>query len=137
MPRIHRVLETALYCERLAQTARFYQALLGGEPLLESERLVALDAGGGTVLLLFQKGQSSTPLKTPGGVIPAHDGSGPTHVAFAIEADDLAAWEKQLAASGVEIESRVSWDRGGRSFYFRDPEGRSVELATPGTWATY
>jgi catechol 2,3-dioxygenase-like lactoylglutathione lyase family enzyme len=58
-------------------------------------------------------------------------------VAFAIEADDLAAWEKRLAASGVEIESRVSWDRGGRSLYFRDPEGRSVELATPGTWATY
>jgi catechol-2,3-dioxygenase len=137
MPRIHRVLETALYCERLAQTAQFYRALLGGEPLLESERLVALDAGGGTVLLLFQKGQSSTPLKTPGGVIPAHDGSGPTHVAFAIEADDLPAWEKRLAASGVEIESRVSWDRGGRSLYFRDPEGRSVELATPGTWATY
>jgi len=137
MLRIHRVLETALYCERLAQTAPFYLALLGGEPLLESERLVALDAGGGTVLLLFQKGQSSTPLSTPGGVIPAHDGSGPTHLAFAVEADDLAAWEERLVASGVEIESRVRWDRGGRSLYFRDPEGRSVELATPGTWATY
>ena len=72
-----------------------------------------------------------------GGLIPAHDGSGPTHLAFAIDAEDFAAWEERLSASGVEIESRVSWGRGGRSLYFRDPEGRSVELATPRTWATY
>lgn len=137
MPRIRQVLETALYCDRLGRTAEFYGRLLGGEPLLESERLVALDAGGGTVLLLFQKGQSSVPLSTPGGLIPAHDGSGPTHLAFAIDAADFAAWEERLSTSGVEIESQVSWGRGGRSLYFRDPEGRSVELATPGTWATY
>jgi catechol 2,3-dioxygenase-like lactoylglutathione lyase family enzyme len=137
MSRIRRVLEVALYCERLDQSVEFYRMLLGSEPLLESERLVALDAGGGTVLLLFRKGQSSVPLPTPGGVIPGHDGSGPSHLAFAIEANDFEAWETRLAALGVGIESRVSWDRGGRSLYFRDPEGRSVELATPGTWATY
>jgi catechol-2,3-dioxygenase len=137
MPRIRRVLETALYCERLGRTAEFYRTLLGGEALLESERLVALDAGEGTVLLLFQRGQSSTPLPTPGGLIPAHDGSGPTHLAFAIDAADFGDWEQRLVALEIEIESRVSWGRGGRSLYFRDPEGRSVELATPGTWATY
>jgi catechol 2,3-dioxygenase-like lactoylglutathione lyase family enzyme len=136
MPRVKRVLETALYCERLDRTAAFYRRLLG-PPLLESERLVALDAGEGTVLLLFQRGQSSRPLPTPGGIIPPHDGSGPTHVAFAVDSAELVSWEAQLTAWGIEIESRVAWERGGRSVYFRDPDGRSVELATPGTWETY
>ena len=137
MPRIRRMLETALYCERLGPTADFYRTLLDGEVLLESKRLVALDVGEGTVLLLFQRGESSEPVETPGGVIPAHDGSGPTHLAFAIAAEEFADWEERLGALGIEVESRVSWARGGRSLYFRDPEGRSVELATPGTWATY
>ena len=136
MPRIHRVLETALYCDHLDRTAAFYLRFLG-TPLLRSERLVAFDAGGGTVLLLFQRGQSSRPLPTSGGVIPPHDGSGPSHVAFAVGTDELPAWEAQLDAWGIAIESRVTWDRGGRSLYCRDPDGRSLELATPGTWATY
>jgi catechol 2,3-dioxygenase-like lactoylglutathione lyase family enzyme len=137
MPHIRRVLETALYCDRLDRTAAFYRTLLGADPLLESERLVALDACEGTVLLLFQRGQSSQPLDTPGGRIPAHDGSGPTHIAFAIDVGDFEEWERRLGELGIEIESKVTWGRGGRSLYFRDPEGRSVELATPGTWATY
>jgi catechol 2,3-dioxygenase-like lactoylglutathione lyase family enzyme len=28
----------------------------------------------------------------------------------------------------------VSWRRGGTSLYFRDPDGHSVEVATPGLW---
>jgi catechol 2,3-dioxygenase-like lactoylglutathione lyase family enzyme len=136
-PEIRRVLETALYCDDLARTSAFYRRLLPHEPLVHSERLVALDAGKGTVLLLFQKGESIKSLPTPGGVVPGHEGSGPVHLAFAIDAAALRAWEDRLQSLGVEIESRVSWPRGGSSLYFRDPDGRSVELATPGTWATY
>jgi len=134
---IRRILETALYCENLERTAHFYVQLLETQSMLASERLVALDEGGGTVLLLFQKGQSTVPLHTEGGLVPAHDGSGPTHFAFAIDAAAVSAWESRLEALGVVIESRVTWERGGRSLYFRDPDGRSVELATPGTWPTY
>ena len=71
------------------------------------------------------------------GTIPGHDGSGPTHVAFAVDARDLDSWEARLVDAGVTIESRVQWDRGGRSIYFRDPDGHSVELVTPGVWPTY
>jgi catechol-2,3-dioxygenase len=135
-PRVRRILETAIYCADLAQTADFYQQLLGGTPMLSGDRLVALDAGSGTVLLLFQRGNSGA-LETPGGLVPGHDGSGPVHLAFAIEAGQLGSWESRLAQLGIDIESRVTWQSGGTSLYFRDPEGRSVEFATPGIWPTY
>ncbi len=137
MPRIRRILETALYCDVLEETAAFYRALLGGEPLMETDRLVALDAGEGTVLLLFQLGASIASLQTPGGLVPGHHGEGPTHLAFAIDAEEADAWKSRLGELGVKLESEVTWPRGGRSLYFRDPDGRSVELATPGLWATY
>jgi catechol 2,3-dioxygenase-like lactoylglutathione lyase family enzyme len=136
MVRVRRILETALYCADLAQTADFYQTLLSATPMLSGERLVALDAGAGTVLLLFQRGNSGA-LETAGGLVPGHDGGGPVHLAFAIDTPELAAWELRLAHLGIEIESRVRWERGGTSLYFRDPDGRSVELATPGIWASY
>ena len=135
-PRIRRILETALYCEDLAGTAAFYQTLLNATPMLTGDRLVALDAGGQTVLLLFQRGNSGA-LDTPGGLVPGHDGQGPVHLAFAIDVVDVSAWESRLAELGIAVESRVVWPRGGVSLYFRDPDGRSVELATPGIWETY
>jgi catechol 2,3-dioxygenase-like lactoylglutathione lyase family enzyme len=135
-PRVRRVLETALDCDDLQRTAAFYTTLLGVTPMLESERLVALDAGEGTVLLLFQRG-AATPLETPGGLIPGHESGGPGHLAFAIDVSDAAGWEARLAGLGIAIESRVRWPLGGLSVYFRDPDNRSVELATPGLWPSY
>jgi len=136
MTRIRRILETVLYCDDLARTAAFYQTLLGASPMLSGDRLVAIDAGEGTVLLLFQRGNSG-PLNAPGGLVPGHDGGGPVHLAFAIDATDIDAWSTRLAQLGIDIESRVTWERGGLSLYFRDPDGRSVELATPGLWPSY
>jgi len=137
MPRIRRVLETALDCDHLPTSAAFYTRLLAIAPMVDTDRLVAIDAGGGTVLLLFQRGLASEPLETPGGVIPPHESGGPGHLAFAVDASELAAWEARLAALGVAVESRVRWERGGTSVYFRDPDGRSIELATPGLWPSY
>jgi catechol 2,3-dioxygenase-like lactoylglutathione lyase family enzyme len=134
--RVRRVFETALDCDDLARSAAFYAALLDVQPMLASDRLVAFDAGEGTVLLLFQRG-AATPLVTPGGLVPGHESGGPGHFAFAIDTSDLTSWESRLEALGIAIESRVTWDRGGTSVYFRDPDGRSVELATPGLWPSY
>src|SRR5262249_12359446 len=134
--KVRRILETALYCDDLAPTARVYETLLGVSPGVSGGRPLALDAGQGTVLLLFQRGNSG-PLATDGGLVPGHDGSGPCHLAFAIGPDDVPGWERRLAELDITIESRVTWERGGKSIYFRDPENRSVELATPGIWPTY
>jgi len=136
LPRVRRTLETALYCADLTKTAAFYHQLLNVTPMLSGDRLVALDTGQHTVLLLFQKGNSG-PLETSGGLVPGHDGSGPVHVAFAIDTADVPAWESHLASLGIAVESRVRWGRGGTSIYFRDPDNRSVELATPGIWPSY
>ena len=134
--RVRRILETALDCDDLPRTAAFYTTLLDVTPMLDSDRLVAIDAGEGTVLLLFQRGAAGD-LETPGGMIPGHDSGGPGHLAFAIEAQALAEWEARLGVLGIPIESRVTWERGGVSLYFRDPDNRSVEIVTPGIWPCY
>src|SRR5262249_32664166 len=139
-PPVLRTVETALYfdgVQGLSAAAEFYRDTLGLRPMTEGERLVAMDAGGGTVLLLFQRGQTAQGLRGPEHWIPPHDGAGPLHVAIGIAAGELEAWERWLASRGVDVESRVTWPRGGRSLYFRDPGGHSVELVTPGTWDNY
>jgi catechol 2,3-dioxygenase-like lactoylglutathione lyase family enzyme len=90
-----------------------------------------------TVLLLFRKGATEQPVTLKDGNIPGHGGSGSLHVAFSISAEELEAWTNHLAASGVSIEGQNGWPRGGRSIYFRDPDGHLLEFATPGLWSVY
>ena len=137
MSGIRRLLESSLYCEDLGRSLSFYQELLGLVQLFRDDRLAALDAGGGTVLLLFRRTASADGVTTPGGFIPPHDGSGPVHLALAVDPDNLQLLEERLLAHGVSIESAIRWPRGGRSIYCRDPDGHSLELATPGVWPTY
>jgi len=133
-PAVTHVLETSLYVAELDRSQHFYQRLFGFECFLRDERMCALGVPGRQVLLLFRRGGSTEPSQSPIGIIPAHDGSGQLHLCFAIAEPDLPAWEQQLAACGIAIESRVHWPRGGTSLYFRDPDGHSLELATPGLW---
>lgn len=93
--------------------------------------------GGRSVLLLFARGQSTEPHHIPGGTIPPQDGSGPVHIGFAVDAAEFDAWEDRLRERGIAIESTVQWSRGGRSIYFRDPDGHLVEFLTPGVWTIY
>jgi len=137
MPAVQRVVETALYVDDMQRAVAFYRDVLGLRPMGVGERLTPIDAGGASVLLLFRRGATAQGLTFPGGSIPPHDGAGPLHVAFGVEVAEIDAWEQRLTSAGVAIESRVGWDRGGRSLYFRDPDGHSVELVTPGTWETY
>lgn len=136
-PRIGRVVESALYVDDLPRARDFYVSILGGRVLLDSPRLAALDIAGESVLLLFRRGETLAPLETAGGTVPPHGAEGVQHLAFAIAAADTSTWAEHLRRSGVAIESRVRWPRGGESLYLRDSEGHSIELITPGLWATY
>jgi catechol 2,3-dioxygenase-like lactoylglutathione lyase family enzyme len=39
-----------------------------------------------------------------------------------------------LLAAGVPIEAEIDWKQGGRSLYFRDPAGNSIEFAPLTLW---
>ena len=136
-PRVSHILETALYVADLDAAQSFYQGLMGFELFLRDDRMAVLGVPGGGVLLLFRKGGSVQPSKTPFGTIPGHNGDGHLHVAFGMPRGELEAWERHLAARGVAVESRITWARGGTSLYFRDPDNHCIEIATPGLWPTY
>ncbi len=138
MPEINGVLETQLWVEDLERSLRFYQEVfecqqIDGGP----DRLIALSIEDRQVLLLAKKGASKKSMKLPGGTIPPVDGEGQSHLAFSISPDQVANWEEWLGKKSIEIESKVSWMRGGTSLYFRDPDGNLLELGTPGIWTIY
>lgn len=136
-PRISGQIESALYVADLDRSVAFYQRVFGFPCILGEERMAALEVPGGSVLLLFRRGGSIHPSPSPGGMIPPHDGHGTLHLAFGIPVASLGEWERRLAALGIPIESRVVQTHKGTSLYFRDPDGHSVEVATPGLWANY
>jgi catechol 2,3-dioxygenase-like lactoylglutathione lyase family enzyme len=137
VPPIAGVLETCLYVEDVARAAAFYRRVFGFVPLIEEERIVALDTGPGRVLILFRRGGTLRPVPVAGSFIPPHDGTGRQHFALAIPADAYDDWKERLSAEGIAVESEVTWPQGGRSLYFRDPDGHLGELATPGLWRNY
>ena len=140
-PKLTGVLETALYVDDVERAAHFYEKIFGFEkiagdpstPLRAGDRLWALSVEGRQVLLVCKRGASREPLSAA----TSHDAVGQQHLCFAIQAAELEAWEKWLAENGVAIIERRTWERGGRSLYFRDPDGHLLELATPGTWVIY
>ncbi len=136
-PPLQGMLEFGLYVKDVTRAADFYHLLFGFPVLISKERMAALDVEGKQILLLFKHGASSEPMNMPGGVLPPHDGEGTSHVAFAIQGSDLEPWEHWLREQGVEVESKVEWEEGGRSLYFRDLDGHLLELVTPGVWETY
>ena len=128
------ILETALYVTDLERSIRFYHETFGFEAIARDERFCALNAGNVSVLLLFQKGASTEKIELDSDFIPPHDARGEQHIAFRIEPGQWDDWIRRLEEMEVTVESRVRWDGGARSLFFRDPDSHLLELATPGVW---
>jgi catechol 2,3-dioxygenase-like lactoylglutathione lyase family enzyme len=127
---IQAVVETAIYVDDLQTTETFYGTILGLRVMgKEHGRHVFFQVGQASVLLAFL---AEATLK--GDLLPPHGTTGPGHFALGIKAEAFDAWRKLLQGHGVTIEKEVVWPRGGKSIYFRDPAGNSVELVTPGVW---
>jgi len=137
MPAVTQILESALYVRDLDRSVAFYRDLFGFPEYLRDERMAALGVPGSQILLLFRLGASVTPAPTPFGTIPPHDGHGPQHMAFAVAEAGLPGWLTALTTAGIELESRIDWDSGSTAIYFRDPDGHSIELATPRLWPNH
>jgi catechol 2,3-dioxygenase-like lactoylglutathione lyase family enzyme len=130
-PKTQGLLESSLYVSDVARSTDFYQRIFGFQVISDfGGRGRALEASKEQVLLLFKKGASQT-------IRPAHDGDGELHLAFAISAAELSAWEAWLAENGITVEEKRVWGLGGISLYFRDPDRHLIELATPGIWSIY
>ncbi len=138
MPKLDGILETCIHTDDMQRAKAFYEGVLELKPIYGDNRLTAYSVAGHDVLLVFRKGATGDTTVMPGGgVIPGHGGDGRLHVAFAVAKDQLAEWEARLASHGVAVEGAHTWARGGRSIYFRDPDGHLLELATPGLWSVY
>ena len=124
------ILETCVYAEDLEAAERFYSDVLGLEKDAAVPGRHVFFRCGGRMFLVFN------PAKTAagGGPVPGHGATGPGHACFAATAGELDRWRDHLRAKGVEIEAEVEWPGGGRSIYFRDPAGNSIELGTPAIW---
>jgi catechol 2,3-dioxygenase-like lactoylglutathione lyase family enzyme len=128
-PKTDGILESSLYVSDVARSIRFYEEIFGFRVIKDfGERGCAMDAGARHVLLLFKKGASRT-------ITSPHDGDGELHIAFAISTSELVKWERWLDERGIAVEEKRSWERGGTSVYFRDPDCHLLEVVTPGTWS--
>src|SRR5690606_5537705 len=124
------VLESALYVDDLDAAEAFYGKVLGLERIARVEgRHVFFRCGGG-VVLLFNAEQTVRPpgleARLP---VPPHGTTGDGHLCFGATAQEIERWKAHLQEQGVAIEADFEWPQGGRSIYFRDPAGNSLEFA--------
>lgn len=129
-----RVLESALYAENLEETARFYEDVLALERFLDVPGRHVFFRTGEGILLLFNPEATKLPPRDPRMPVPPHGATGPGHVCFAATSTEIDQWITRLQDARVEIEADFEWPQGGRSIYFRDPAGNSLEFAEPRIW---
>lgn len=124
-----RIFESVLYADNVNAAVTFYRDVLGLE-LISRIDLVATFRCAGGVLLIFDPRLSAA----AGRDIPSHGRSGAGHLAFAATDEEREQWKRRLTDAGVAIEAEIDWKQGGRSLYFRDPAGNSIEFAPLTLW---
>ena len=132
--RLDYVLESSLYVSDLTVAEAFYAEVLGLTLHSKLEGRHVFFRCGNQMVLLFNPEATADPDLIPRG-LGAHGAHGAGHLAFAVREDEIDGWRTHLRNHGVEIEHEVEWGGSrGRSLYFRDPDGNSLEVATPGLW---
>ncbi len=130
-----RVLESALYVPDLDAAEHFYGVVLGLEPAGKVAGRHVFFRCGDAIVLLFNAEATRQP-PAPGArlPVPPHGAAGEGHLCFAASEVEIDRWKARLSDHGVAIEAEFEWPRGGRSIYFRDPSGNSLEFANPTIW---
>lgn len=128
--RVKKVLEISLYVRDLDAARKFYSEILGLREFSSEKGRHVFFRCGEAMFLLFNPHKT----RESGQNVPSHGAEGAGHVAFSITEKEYPDWMNHLLGKGVAIEKEIEWPGGGKSIYFRDPSGNSVELATPQTW---
>lgn len=128
------VLETVLYASDLAAAEAFYTQVLGLELYSRAPPRQLFYRCGDGMLLIFNPDITEQPPVSTALPVPPHGGHGPGHACFRATALEIDHWRAHLTAKGIAIESDFTWPSGGRSIYFRDPAGNSLEFAEPKIW---
>lgn len=128
------VLETVLYAPDLAAAEAFYTDVLGLELYSRAPPRQLFYRCGDGMLLIFNPDATGLPPAPTALPVPPHGSRGPGHVCFRATASEIDMWRQHLTANGIAIESDFAWPSGGRSIYFRDPAGNSLEFAEPKIW---
>ena len=129
------ILESALYVDDLDKAEEFYGETLGLTRIAKAEgRHVFFRCGDG-VLLLFNVDATEVPPSAGARLpVPPHGTRGPGHLCFRASGEEIEAWQRDLEQKGVTVEADFEWPNGGRSIYFRDPAGNSLEFAQARIW---
>ena len=135
------ILESALYAEDLDAAEDFYGRVLGLERIARVPgRHVFFRCGEGVLLVFNPKATVEPPAPGARLPVPPHGTSGQGHLCFRAGAEEIEDWKARLVSQGVAIEADFEWParkdepRGGRSIYFRDPAGNSLEFAEARIW---
>ena len=114
---MRKLIELALFTDRVAEMTAFYSALTGAPPSYANE-MMATFALGDLKLLIHQR-------------LPAAPGDPPNVDHFAFGVEDLAAETQAVAEGGLKFDLGPRTFDWGQSAYLRDPDGRLVELHKP------
>lgn len=125
------IIETSLYVDNLQAAKNFYQDVVLLELHSEREQRHVFFRCGSGMLLLFDAERTNDEHSS----LPRHGTRSNSHIAFSVIEEELEEWRAHLARKGISIEREHQWPSGGRSIYFRDPSGNSLEITTPKTWA--
>ena len=129
------ILESALYVDDLDAAEAFYREALGLAVIAKvAGRHVFFRCGGGVLLLFNAEATRNPPPPDAKLPVPPHGMTGQGHLCFAADAGEIEAWKAALEGKGIAIEADFEWPNGGRSIYFRDPAGNSIEFAEPRIW---
>lgn len=121
--------ETCLYVSDLETTKAFYSEKMGLETIGIVENRHVFFRAGTSVLLCFISEATRNDQK-----LPPHYGKGQMHLAFEVKVSEYESWLERVISQGIAIEHEHEWQKGLRSFYFRDPDNHLIEIVPEGLW---
>jgi len=126
---LNRIIETCLYVQSLEKSEAFYHGKLEFPIIGKEQGRHIFFKAGTSVLLCFNAEATKN-----GESVPAHFGEGQMHLAFEVPKAHYEEAKDWIQSKGIKIEHEHHWHNDYYSFYFRDPDGHSVEVVPQGLW---